>query len=85
VDGERLELSTEQLKDQSRFHTVCMEVINKWPRQIKPNEWATLVRQKLEHVEEVEVPPDARPDGQMSSTCRPTPPARPRPRRATSC
>jgi hypothetical protein len=65
VDGERVELSTEQLKDQSRFHSVCMEVINKWPRQIKPNDWATLVRQKLEHVEEVEVPPDARPEGQM--------------------
>jgi hypothetical protein len=65
VDGERLELTTEQLKDQSRFHSVAIDVLNKWPRLIKPNEWATLIRSKLEHVEEIEVPPDARPDGQM--------------------
>jgi hypothetical protein len=65
VNGERLELATEQLKDQSRFHTVCIDILNVWPRLIKPNEWATLIRNKLEHVEEVEVPEDARPEGQM--------------------
>lgn len=65
VDGERLELTTEQLKDQGRFHSVAIETINKWPRAIKPGEWAALIRSKLEHVEIVEVPPDARPDGQM--------------------
>ncbi len=65
VDGERLELPTEALKDQSRFHTVCIETLNKWPRLIKPNEWATLIRNKLENVEIIEAPPDARPDGQM--------------------
>lgn len=65
VDGERLELSTEQLKDQTRFHTVCMERINKWPRLLKPGDWAQLIRDKLQHVEEVDVPPDAKPEGQM--------------------
>lgn len=65
VDGLRVELTTEQLKDQSRFHSVCMEILNKWPRAMKPQSWATLVRQKLESCEVVEVPPDARPDGQM--------------------
>lgn len=65
VDGSRLELTTEQLKDQGRFHTTCMEVINKWPKWMKPNAWAGLIRQKLEHVEVVEAPPDARPEGMM--------------------
>lgn len=65
VDGERLELTTEQLKDQSRFHTVCIDTLNKWPRLVKPQEWATLIRQKLENVEIIEAPPDAHPDGQM--------------------
>ncbi len=65
VDGERLELTTEELKDQTRFHTVCINNLNKWPRLIKPNEWATLIRSKLENVEVIEVPADARPEGQM--------------------
>jgi hypothetical protein len=65
VDGARLELTTEQLKDQGRFHTACIEVLNKWPRLVKPQDWATMIRRKLENVEVVPVPPDARPDGQM--------------------
>lgn len=65
VDGARVELTTEQLKDQGRFHTVAIEVLNKWPKLIKPGEWATLIRQKLEGVEIIEAPPDARPEGQM--------------------
>jgi hypothetical protein len=65
VDGARLELTTEMLKDQSRFHTAAINVLNKWPKLIKPGEWATLIRQKLENVEIIEAPPDARPDGQM--------------------
>lgn len=67
VDGKRLELTTEQLKDQGRFHTICMETINKWPRWMKPQTWTNLIRHKLEHVEVVEVPPDARPEGLVKS------------------
>jgi hypothetical protein len=65
VDGARVELTTEQLKDQGRFHTIAIEVLNKWPKMIKPGEWATLIRNKLENVEIIEAPPDARPEGQM--------------------
>lgn len=65
VDGARLELTTEQLKDQGRFHTAAIEVLNKWPKLVKPQDWAQLIRSKLENVEVVPVPPDARPDGQM--------------------
>jgi hypothetical protein len=65
VDGARLELTTEALKDQARFHTACINVLNKWPKLIKPIEWAQLIRGKLENCEVVEAPPDARPEGQM--------------------
>jgi hypothetical protein len=65
VDGARLELTTEQLKDQGRFHTACIDILNKWPKWMKPNAWAQLIRQKLEHVEVIQAPPDARPDGMM--------------------
>lgn len=67
VDGARLELTTDQLKDQTRFHTVAIDTLNKWPKLIKPGEWSTLIRQKLENVEIIEAPPDAKPEGQMWS------------------
>lgn len=65
VDGIRIELATEQLKDQGRFHTACIETLNKWPRPMKPQTWSALIRQKLENVEVVEAPPDASPEGLM--------------------
>jgi hypothetical protein len=67
VDGARLELTTEQLKDQGRFHTACIEVLNKWPRPMKPAAWSTLIREKLQHVEAVPAPPEAKPEGMMWS------------------
>lgn len=65
VDGARLELSTSELKDQNRFHTKVIEVLNKWPTLVKPKQWAEIVRQKLQSVEIVDVPPDATQEGQM--------------------
>jgi hypothetical protein len=59
VNGERLELTTEQLKDQGRCHTRIMEVLNVWPYMIKPKAWADLIRDKLVTVEVVQVPPEA--------------------------
>lgn len=65
VDGARMELTTQELKDQARFHTRAMEVLNKWPRPVKPKTWADLVRKRLENVEIQDVPPDATQEGQM--------------------
>lgn len=65
VDGARLELTTEQLKDQGRFHTTCIDALNKWPRMMKAATWAALIRQKLDHVEVIEAPPEAKPEGLM--------------------
>lgn len=63
VDGARIELTTAELKDQARFHTKCMEVLNKWPNLVKPKTWAMQVRKALETCEEIEAPPDASKEG----------------------
>lgn len=65
VDGARMELTTAELKDQGRFHTRAMEVLNKWPHMLKPKQWATLIREKLTNAEIIEAPPDASPEGQL--------------------
>lgn len=65
VDGARIQLSTPELKDQGRFHTRAIEELNKWPNKVKPGEWAQVVRVALETCEIMEVPDDARPEGQM--------------------
>ncbi|MFA5604149.1 MAG: primase C-terminal domain-containing protein, partial [Bacilli bacterium] len=65
VDGERIELTTAELKDQNRFQTRAVEELNKWPATIKPKAWKELVAEKLANVEIQEAPPDARPEGQM--------------------
>lgn len=67
VDGARIELTTQELKDQARFHTRCMEVINKWPNAINPKQWAIMLRKKLTEVEIHEAPPDASQEGQVWS------------------
>lgn len=59
VDGERIELTTEQLRDQGRAHTRIMEVLNKLPYPIKPKAWMELIRSKLAVVEVQEVPPES--------------------------
>ena len=65
VNGARIELDTSDLKDQSRFHTKAIEQLNIWPNMVKPREWAIMVREKLEKVEKVAVPPDSKPEGLM--------------------
>jgi len=65
VDGSRIELATDQLKDQARFHSACIETLNKWPRAMKATTWGALIRQKLDSVEVIPAPPDASPEGTM--------------------
>lgn len=65
VNGRRIELSTSELKDQMRFHTRAIEELNIWPKLVKPGEWARIVRERLDKVEIIEAPPEARPDGQV--------------------
>jgi hypothetical protein len=63
VNGERIELTTAELKEQNRFTSRAMEVLNVWPNSLKPQKWAELVREKLSKVEVQEVPVEAKPEG----------------------
>jgi len=65
VDGERLQLSTEDLVNQRRFAVRCMETLGKWPTARKPAEWQRLINQLMETMEVVEVPRDSGPEGQF--------------------
>lgn len=67
VDGARIELTTQEIKDQTRFHTRVIEELNKWPQMVKPGAWQKIVKEKLEQVEVHEAPPDATQEGQMWS------------------
>jgi hypothetical protein len=65
VDGMRLELETQEIKDQGRFHIRVMNELNKWPKMVKPGVWAEIVREKLKTVEIIEAPPDVSRNGQV--------------------
>jgi len=65
VNGARISLMTQELKDQARFHARAMESINMWPMPVKPGEWQKIVREALSKVEVIEAPPEASRDGQM--------------------
>lgn len=65
VDGVRIELTTAELKEQSRFGTKCMEVINKLPHPIKTRAWADMLRERLADLEVIPAPVEATPEGRM--------------------
>ena len=65
VDGVRLELNTDDLLSQDKFRKICMEKINKLPNKIKPIRWEKMFKEKLEHVELIEAPPDASTEGRF--------------------
>ncbi len=63
VDSARIELTTQELRDQARFHTRCMEELNVWPFPVKANSWRKIIRDALESVKEEIAPPDATLEG----------------------
>lgn len=65
VNGQRVQLETDDLQNQLRFQRRCMDVLNIMPKTIKPDDWRTLVHGLLTDVSVVEMPPDASPDGQL--------------------
>ena len=65
VDGERLELGTEELMDQRRFQRSCVERLKKWPAFMKEGVWREMICEKLAEAEERLVPEDATKRGQL--------------------
>lgn len=65
VDGARIELTTEEVMDQRKFHSKVIETLNKWPSMVKPTTWQNMVRDRLKDATVVQVPEDATREGQM--------------------
>jgi hypothetical protein len=57
--GGRLELSTEDLQQQSKFQKRCMEALNTMPPIFKPNIWQGMIQALLETTVVIEAPADA--------------------------
>jgi hypothetical protein len=67
VDGQRVDLTTEQLSNQRLFRLRCMEVINKAPAVLKKGVWEKLIASKLQTLEIESVPQDASTAGQIAN------------------
>jgi len=59
VDGERIELKSEQLQEQRLFTRACMDQIYKKPPKIKANDFDIMVNELMANKEEVEAPKGA--------------------------
>ena len=59
VDGERVELKSEQLQEQRLFARACMDQIYKYPPKLKPKDYDILVQTLLENKELVDAPAGA--------------------------
>lgn len=65
VEGFRIEVTTEELMNQSKFRRLCMDKLNKLPPPMKQEDWELIVSEKLLNVDIIEAPPDSGPEGQF--------------------
>ena len=65
VESNRLEMSTEDLQNQTRFQRVCMETIDKMPPKMSERAWQGVIQNLLDNVTIIEVPKDASIEGQF--------------------
>jgi len=65
VENNRLEMSTEDLQNQTRFQRVCMEVINKMPPKMSEKAWQGVIQNLLDNLTTIDVPQDASIEGQF--------------------
>jgi hypothetical protein len=64
-DGERLELTVDEILDFRKFKRACFERLNKVLPAVKSSQWDQLVRKALETLTIETVPEDASPEGQF--------------------
>lgn len=55
VDGQRLELSTDELQQPLKFQRACIEQLNFMPPTLKPSDWQPLVNELLRTSSRIEV------------------------------
>ena len=65
MNGQRIELETEELQNQYKFQRVCMNQINKMPALMRPAEWTNIVQALYEDLTIMDAPPEAGITGQF--------------------
>ena len=65
MQGERIEVTTLQLMDQSQLQKICIEKLNKCPSKLPAPKWEQRINELLTTVEIVQDPDDASPQGQF--------------------
>lgn len=63
--GVRLELATEDLQDQKRFQTKCINAANLFPPKMSNNQWLSMMQNLMQKVTTIEAPKDTSPKGQF--------------------
>lgn len=63
----RLELATEDLQNQQRFQTKCLNAANLYPPKMSNNQWLSMMQQLLQKVTIIEASEDTSPKGQFYS------------------
>ena len=58
VDGEVLELSTDELQNYMRFHKMAMDRLNVCYRMLRNDVWLSLVSEAMQKLVEIDAPPD---------------------------
>ena len=65
IQGERIEVTTQQLLDQSALQKICIEKLNKCPTKMPAQRWEQRINELLNTVEIIIDPDDASPQGQF--------------------
>ena len=65
IQGERIEVTTTQLLDQSALQKICIEKLNKCPTKMPAQRWEQRINELLNAVEVIQDPDDASPKGQF--------------------
>ena len=65
IQGERIEVTTQQLLDQRQLQKLCVEKLNKCPSTMPAQRWEQRINELLGSVEVVVDPDDASPQGQF--------------------
>ena len=65
VQGERIEITTQQLLDQNQLQKICVEKQNKCPAKMPAPKWEHRINELLSSVEVIQDPDDASPQGQF--------------------
>ena len=70
VNGQRLQLSVEQLQNQMLWQRACMEQLSIMPPTIKPREWQQMINDLMQKSVMVEVPEELTISGQFKELLR---------------